>query len=108
MTLGQLMTYIQQNSIQTINSQSGKSRKRLEFDSADYNCFSVFPNVISLDPKVCLIKPMFFATSDSETTINTPQYLEPLKECITQNGDILFGRIMNIYVNYEHIAKLLM
>ena len=107
MTLGQLMTYIQQNSIQTINSQSGKSRKCLEFDSADYNCFSVFPNVISLDPKVCLIKPMFFATSDSETTINTPQYLEPLKECITQNGDILFGRIMNIYVNYEHIAKLL-
>ena len=44
MTLGQLMTYIQQNSIQTINSQSGKSRKCLEFDSADYNCFSVFPN----------------------------------------------------------------
>ena len=39
MTLGQLMTYIQQNSIQTINSQSGKSRKSLEFDSADYNCF---------------------------------------------------------------------
>ena len=107
MTLGQLMTYIQQNSIYTVNSQSGKSRKVLEFDSADYNCFSVFPNVISLDPKVCLIKPMFFKSSESKNTLYTPEYLEPLKECITQNGDILFGRIMNIYVNYEHIAKLL-
>jgi len=107
MTLGQLMAYIQQNVVPTVNSQSGKSRKALEFDSGDYNCFSVFPNIISLDPRVCLIKPMFFDTQNDGTVIFTPEFLEPLKECISQNGDVLFGRIMNIYVNYEHIALLL-
>ena len=107
MTFGQLMDYIQQNSVLNVNSESGKSRKMLLFDSADYNCFSVFPNLISLDPRVCLIKPLFFDTQGDGTIINTPGYLEPLKGCVTQNGDVLFGRIMNIYVNYEHIALLL-
>jgi hypothetical protein len=117
MTLGQLFEYLSDNCAFNIESTGGKSRKCLVFDSGEYNAFSIFPNAISLDPRVCLIKPMFFQTphdyhtdgdkSAIQTIINTPEYLEPLKECVVQNGDILFGRVMNIYVNYEHIALLL-
>ena len=107
MTFGKLMEFLEQNTIPTVMTTSGNPRKQIEFDSEDYNVMSAFPNMVSLDPKVCLIKPMFFDTEGDGTIINTPEYLSRLNECVAKDGDILFARIMNIYLNFEHIAKVL-
>ena len=107
MTFGKLLEFLEQNTTPTVVSTSGNIRKQIEFDSADYNIMSAFPNMVSLDPRVCLIKPLFFDTEGDGTIINTPQYLARLNDCVVKNGDILFARIMNIYLNFEHIAKVL-
>ena len=107
MTFGQLMRYLSENTCPTVMTTSGKARKQVEFDGAEYNIMSAFPNMVSLDPRVCLIKPLFFDSEGDGTIIYTPSYFKSLSDCVVQNGDILFGRIMNIYINFEHIAKLL-
>ena len=107
MTFGKLMDFLQVLTTPTVNSSTGEARYQVEFDSSELLAMSAFPNMVSLDPKVCLIKPIFFDTEGDGTVIFTPGYFNRLKQCVAKNGDMLFARIMNIYINFEHIAKLL-
>ncbi|MDA9309712.1 hypothetical protein N9Q43_00640 [bacterium] len=91
--------------------------KILEFDTGDSNICSVFPNQVSFNPKICLIKPSF----TSNINISKPDDLiangvknyyasfAKLKNFIISEGDnnISYGKIMNIYLNYDFISNIL-
>ena len=70
---------------------------------------SVFPNLISLDPRVCLIKPQFQATPNSDLVeLQPPAYLNNLKTFIQKRDDkVIYGNLMNIYLNFEFVASVL-
>ena len=106
MTLGKLLEYCQ-NLLQPTVGKEFPEPAALVFNySEDDNVGTTYPNLISLDPKVCLIKPQLFQTSDNTIEeLNIPDYFNDLKEYNFNDGDCYFGKIMNIYLNFEFIAE---
>ena len=91
----------------------GESSDCITFDSnEDTNLCTTYPNQLSLDPRICIIKPpLAFNTqpSNSETWVNFSPGLDYLKEFAVAEteGDIsvVYGKIMNIYLNYDFISR---
>jgi hypothetical protein len=98
---------------------SGNSTPQLQFEKE--NCYiSHFPNQISLDPKVCVFKfPLHYGDiptttyGDLEGVFNPSldgdqNYLKTLADYVITKGDYTYGNLMNIYVNFDFISKLLL
>ena len=81
-------------------------------DEAD-NKINYYPNQISLDPRVCIFKYKFGGVDLGSPLFNAkgitpPKELEPLKEYISVKGkNIMYGKLMNVYLNYDFISKCL-
>ena len=78
--------------------------------TTENNLISFFPNQISLDPKVCILRP--FITFGDINGVIFPDYLSDL-ELYAQLLQIpstkefqVFGKLMNLYINIEYIAGL--
>jgi len=112
MTFSQLLEKIR---VLVLPNISGRSI--LDINNSDDNICSIFPYLISFDPKVCLIKPFILddrtagkATADKDTTINVDwTWMNNMKEfgVIENSGATIYGKIMNIYLNYDFISKTL-
>ena len=93
--------------------------KLLEFDTSGENICSAFPNQVSFNPKICLIKPQYTENINLVTTDdfknkktgvkNTWKALAKLKDFFTiETGtNVLYGNIMDIYLNYDFISNTL-
>ena len=115
LTLGELLLKIQQL---CIHSTNGNAVIDLDND-VESNIMSSYPNQISLDPRICFVKPTFSnnisATTETGTDIAT--YInvgypsqKDLKQWFTvdeSNTDCVYGKTMNIYVNYDFISTCL-
>ena len=108
---GELCKIIQEKIIPNVNDTA---IKHLEFDLSPENTICNYtPNLISFDPKVCIINmdDNDILNQDTIKGIKIPSYtsqaiggLEPFK--ITKDpGNITFGTIYNIYINYDTIFK---
>tara|TARA_Y100000361_G_scaffold37332_1_gene31964 strand:+ start:5241 stop:8864 length:3624 start_codon:yes stop_codon:yes gene_type:complete len=90
----------------------------------DSNICSVFPNLISLDPRVCYVKP--FITEGIANNGKNARYVDTKLNIVGNNklynfGHIkktvnpktkeesvcVYGKIMNIYLNYDFIGQCL-
>ena len=82
----------------------------------DSNICSVFPNQISLDPRVCFVRPFLMDSIQQNDTNTTYVRNTPLNNVLpfghqdkTNNGTeeavCVYGKIMNIYLNYDFIGK---
>lgn len=93
--------------------------KQLQFE-LDSCYMSHFPNQISFDPKVCVFKfPINYgdipvaSTGDVEGVLSpilsgqNNNYLQFLGDYLVKVEDYTYGELMNIYVNFEFISKLL-
>lgn len=75
------------------------------------NLMYYIPNMISIDPRVCIIRSDGFRKSDErgyiggeEKIIDVYPEIEPFQ---TQNGsDCSYGYVMNIYINFWHITEM--
>jgi N-acetyl-anhydromuramyl-L-alanine amidase AmpD len=115
LTLGELLLKIQQL---CIHSTNGNAVIDLDND-VESNIMSSYPNQISLDPRICFVKPTFSNNissteepgKDKATYINVgyPSQKD-LKKWFTvdeSNTDCVYGKTMNIYVNYDFISTCL-
>jgi len=80
----------------------------------DNNLCSAFPNQISFDPKICLIKPIFTPNMVGKEGgegdyIKVWDWINKLNNfgSLSDDNTILYGNIMNIYLNYDFISKCL-
>ena len=80
----------------------------------DNNLCSAFPNQIAFDPKICLIKPIFTPNMVGEEGgegdyIKVWDWINKLNNfgSLSDDNTILYGNIMNIYLNYDFISKCL-
>lgn len=115
MTFGELIRKLETFCVPKLLNDFGEASEMIYFDSnADTNLCVSFPNQISLDPRVCLIKPPLAINSQEQNSTtwlyNNPGWarLKPFAQ--TQDfGDktVIYGQIMNIYLNYDFISKLL-
>jgi hypothetical protein len=69
------------------------------------NLISYFPNQIPLDPKVCIFKPSY--SYGDIKNISFPEYLNYLDEYVITESGKTYGLLMNLYINFEFIAGLL-
>ena len=113
LTFGQLMTKLKLLTFPKINDKTV-----LDIDIGEDNICPAYPYQISFDPKVCLIKPAFpeentFATAAAMTKSNGTGiytgeiWMDKMKDFAINDNGASYGRIMNIYLNYEFISSCL-
>ena len=114
MTFEVLLNRISKYCVPSIGSE-GNVEKQLRLSPIDDNYLcSAFPNQIAFDPKICLIKPIFTPNMVGEEGgegdyIKVWDWINQLKPFGFLNDDntVLYGNIMNIYLNYDFISKCL-
>jgi hypothetical protein len=114
LTFGQLLDYISKYVIPSI-----QNNKMLKIDTNETeNICSIFPMQVSLDPRVCFIKPFylsdFSANSESDVTgkstwiKNWWGWEQAAQDFgITDANGVMYGQIMNIYLNYNFVSDCL-
>jgi len=113
LTFGELLRKVQEFCIPSINQD-----KILDVDTSEDQLCSIYPYQVSLDPKVCIVKPAFssefsFNTEDEykngETGIVSYwKWMKDLKPFAELNdGGAIYGRTMNIYLNYDFVSATL-
>lgn len=114
MTFGMLLNRISKYCVPSIGTED-KVEKQLKLAPiGDNNLCSAFPNQISFDPKICLIKPIFTPNMVGEAGgegdyIKVWDWTNKLNNFgfLSDDNTILYGNIMNIYLNYDFISKCL-
>ena len=113
MSFGELLNIFQNNCIPGIETSKG-IEPLLDIESDENaNKISYYPNQTSLDPRICIFNYVFGSTGEknprySISGVNQPKYLSPLKPYVAVEGtDVVYGKLMNIYLNYDFISKCL-
>jgi hypothetical protein len=111
-TLGKLLDLIKDKVIPNIDTKYNKSNKQIDIDTGNLNICNSYKNHISLDPRVCLIKPNFFRPDKfTETNKLFKDWWDFTQEQEICEGSpkksYTYGKIMYIYLNYEFIAECL-
>ena len=115
LTFGELLKKVQTLCIPRL---SGDSMIGID-NEVTTNIMSVYPNQISLDPKVCLVRPNF----TDKLSFNNPTEFQKKKNgirtyygfiprmkdwMVTEGNDgLIYGQTMNIYLNYDFVAQCL-
>ena len=102
------------NKIQQLCIHSVSNTTVINIDNdIETNLMVAYPNQISLDPRICFTKPAY-STSLTDSTkanyITTDLFHQDLKEWFTVdecNTSCVYGKIMNLYINYDFISKCL-
>ena len=112
MTFDELLNKLNNLCVPSINED-----KILEFDTGESNICSVFPNQVSFNPKICLIKPAYtsninISSKDQVIDNGIKNYYNSFAKLrdfvISEPGNnISYGKIMNIYINYDFISNTL-
>jgi hypothetical protein len=113
MTFGELLNIFQNNLIPGIEL-AGKINPCLDIENDPLtNKISYYPNQTSLDPRVCIFRYVFGSLGESNpkysiSGINIPGYLYNLNNYVDViDSNVLYGKLMNIYLNYDFISKCL-
>ena len=113
LTFGELLRKINQF---CIPNMSGTGMLSIDTDVAT-NIMAIYPNQISFDPKVALVKPSFtsnISINNSEEMSATPtgvktywSFMKAMKDWVVvegQDNSITYGQIMNVYLNYDFVS----
>ena len=120
MTVGKFLEYVEAIIVPGLKMRGEALDSILKVDvNEDESICAAYPLQCSLDPRVCLINPdtdydNIFSDSGRNGTKNTvkrPLYLtEQLKQFIQKEeicdvGTVMYGSLLNIYLNYELIGS---
>ena len=113
LTFGELLRKINQF---CIPNMSGTGMLSIDTDVAT-NIMAIYPNQISFDPKVALVKPSFtsnISINNSEEMSSTPtgvktywSFMKAMNDWVVvegQDNSITYGQIMNVYLNYDFVS----
>jgi hypothetical protein len=114
LTFGQLLNYITEYVVPAI-----QGNKMIQIDNnASENICSIFPMQVSLDPRVCFIKPFYlpeFSADSIASAAGKQTYIKNwygwnaavLDFGITDAKGVMYGQIMNVYLNYDFVSECL-
>lgn len=113
MSFGELLNIFQNNIIPGIEL-GDKIDPCLDIENDPFsNKICYYPNQTSLDPRICIFQYVFGSLGETNTKhsisgITPPEYLNALNSYVSSTGDnVIYGKLMNIYLNYDFIAKCL-
>lgn len=107
-TFKELLEKVNEYIIPNIIAKGGDDTKGIKqlriYKSRVNNYVNYFPNQISFDPRVCLIKPNIGGAGFED--IPVPEYLNNLPLNYTGIvNDVVVGQLMNIYINFDFISS---
>jgi len=104
--LGELLSQLESLVVPILQNSNSPKFSQITFEKA--GCLiTYFPNQVPLDPRVCIFKPSLNSYGDI-TGVVSPTYLNsiPVPYLVSVDGNT-YGSLMDIYVNFEFIAGLL-
>ena len=104
--LYELLTQIENRIIPKIQNGNDEQSTSPQIQFEKNDCFTTyFPNQISFDPRVCIFKPSLNSYGDIDG-VTLPFYLNQsyMAPYIDEDGN---GILMNLYINFDFIAGLL-
>ena len=116
MTFGALINKLKTFVVPTIVNESGFAQDMIYFDSGEEEYCAIYPNQISLDPRVCVIKPAITNNTNPQASDRKTSgyvYFDPgwnrfkqfaFAEEISGGVACTYGKIRNIYLNYDFIS----
>ena len=106
--LGTFLAQLENLIIPRVENGTQKSPQLTINYTTENNLISLFPNQISLDPRICIFKPDF--GYGDITGVTFPTYLSGLETYVnpisTSRIPQTYGNLMNLYINIEYIAGL--
>ena len=107
--LGEFLARLETLIVPQIQNGLDPSQSQITISNAlDENIISYFPNQVSLDPKVCVFRPFLNMYGDI-TGVTYPPTLTLLDQYVGYTkGFETFGLLMNLYINFDFISKLLL
>jgi hypothetical protein len=107
--LGEFLARLETLIVPQIQNGPNPSQSQITISNTlDGNIISYFPNQVSLDPNVCIFRPFLNMYGDI-TGVTYPPTLTQLDQYVgyTKNFEA-FGLLMNLYINFDFISKLLL
>ena len=104
--LGELLSQLESLVVPIVQNSNSPKFSQITFEKT--GCLiTYFPNQVPLDPRVCIFKPSLNSYGDI-TGVVSPTYLNsiPVPYLVSVDGNT-YGSLMDIYVNFEFIAGLL-
>jgi len=100
-----LLEFIKNDILVKFTNQGDKKFPIVDINTnKDLNVMSIFPNQISIDPRICIIKSTYFNPPIDEDKV--PFYT--LMELFSSTKDgVNHGKLMNIYLNFAFIKNIL-
>ena len=83
-----------------------------ELDSSTESLMEAIPNLISIDPRICIIKPSFTSDIRSNAQFKLPEDITGVDQYMADfyvnpsGGDYSSGIINNIYLNFDFLSNL--
>ncbi len=108
---GTFLEYLQDQVIPKIKGNPDVPLITIDTDIETNICFTL-DNMISLNPKKCIVRNLAFyfnPEGSGNNSNNYYKYFEGLNQFIgsTSGGEFLYGKIMNIYFNFNRIEEIL-
>ena len=80
----------------TITFLTGEDSTRINYE----------PNLIPLDPSICIFKPVFTDELGILKTINVPTF-SGLEDFVVEKDNVYYGKLMNVYLNLDYVSTVL-
>ena len=114
MTFYELLNRLSEYCVPSIGNNNNIEKQIQVIPRDDNYLCSAFPNQISFDPLICLIRPVFTSNMVGDESVGGNyikqwDWIPKLKQFgfLSDDSTVLYGNIMNIYLNYDFISKCL-
>ena len=105
-TFEELLIQVKKYLIPNVIAKNKKIEEQLSIDNSPSTYVNYFPNQISFDPRVCLIKPSLGGANIGK--IKVPDIFEDLKNYVgIVEENVVVGQLMHVYLNYDFISQCL-
>ena len=117
MTFGALIDKLKNFAVPKILNEFGEASEMIYFDGGDEEFCAIYPNQISLDPRIALIKPAITTNTDPNNEKRATEgyiFFDPgwdrfrefaVAKPVSKKATCNYGRIRNIYLNYDFVSQ---
>ena len=104
---GELIEKIENNVILQVKNGNSDPIPRVKFETSEkYTRISYDPNLIPLDPSICVFKPIYTADLGVVGNVNLPTFKD-LKDYVKVKDGVYWGQLMNVYLNMNFVSNTL-
>ena len=103
----ELLKNIEENVIFKVVNGGKVKESSITFEkSEEFTRINYEPNLIPLNPSICIFKPVYTEELGITETIGLPSF-SGLKDFAVEKNNVYYGKLMNIYFNLDYVSTVL-